>query len=104
LVSPLHKGQFVQTRTKPPVAAIDAAALETVTGGASSNIDASTFRWQAVGEDAAVPVSTSFKARTNYGACVDQGVQACDTAGGGNAAIGACKLNVADACWTKTKQ
>jgi hypothetical protein len=83
---------------------IDDRALTTIVGGASSNIDYHQFRWQPVGDDAAVPVTTNFSARTPYGSCVDQAFKACDSGGGGNAKIGQCKLTATDACWTKTKQ
>jgi hypothetical protein len=82
---------------------LDDHALTAVFGGASSNIDYHQFRWQPVGEDAAIPVTTNFSARTPYGSCVDQAFKACDTGGGGNAKIGQCKLTAADACWTKNK-
>ncbi len=81
--------------------ALDPAQLALVVGGAQVNTDQSKFRWRAqmVGDVPVVfPESTSKKTRTDFGQCVDNGFAQCESTGGGNAAVGQCKLAKIDAC------
>jgi hypothetical protein len=82
---------------------IHATALSKIVGGWGSNIDASFSGWRNTGP-VPLPSASTFKLRTDYGSCVDQKVNACTAAGGGNDKVGQCKLDATDSCWNETKR